>query len=256
MGLASMDLAQYTGHSFRIGAATSAAQVGLSDSPIQILGRWRSSAFQHYLRTLVSNWFQSLKQSYKHINHDWTIADSDWHDLAIWAFALLDCQCVVFANHYTLCDTYAGFGLISWSMHDGPRARGHSNRQVDGGEKVWEYKGIYRSVIGLGVYSAAHYIVFGGCQMDTHSLWADACMLAEVVLPTNQAMQGGGPGMGGATWDTVRLLVPRKASMNNHTPAVEFSGLLVNLAHKAHSLCKHHPREWPTWLLPIQSPFC
>jgi len=34
--------------------------------------------------------------------------------------------------------------------------------------------------------------------MDTHSLWADACMLAEVVLLTNQAMQGGGPGMGGA----------------------------------------------------------
>ena len=34
--------------------------------------------------------------------------------------------------------------------------------------------------------------------MDTHSLWADACMLAEIVLPTNQAMQGGGSGMSGA----------------------------------------------------------
>ena len=33
--------------------------------------------------------------------------------------------------------------------------------------------------------------------MDTPSLWADACMLAEVVLLANQAMQGRGPGMGG-----------------------------------------------------------
>ena len=44
--------------------------------------------------------------------------------------------------------------------------------------------------------------------MDTHSLWADACMLAEVmlaevmlaevVLSTNQTMQDGGLEMGSA----------------------------------------------------------
>ena len=46
-----LDLSHYTGHSFRIGAATAAAQVGLPDSLIQTPGHWRSSAFLRYTRT-------------------------------------------------------------------------------------------------------------------------------------------------------------------------------------------------------------
>ena len=41
----------YSGHSFRIGAATAAAQMGVEDSAIQALGRWSSAAFLRYIRT-------------------------------------------------------------------------------------------------------------------------------------------------------------------------------------------------------------
>ena len=46
-----VDCSGITGHSFRIGAASTAARVGLEDSLIQTLGRWRSSAYLRYIRT-------------------------------------------------------------------------------------------------------------------------------------------------------------------------------------------------------------
>ena len=44
------DCVGITGHSFRIGAASTAARVGLEDSLIQTMGRWRSSAYLRYIR--------------------------------------------------------------------------------------------------------------------------------------------------------------------------------------------------------------
>ena len=47
---AGVPIAGYSGHSFRIGAATAAAQSGIPDSAIQALGHWSSPAFLRYIR--------------------------------------------------------------------------------------------------------------------------------------------------------------------------------------------------------------
>ena len=41
---------RYKGHSFRIGAASHAAERGMSDAQIRVLGRWKSNAFLRYIR--------------------------------------------------------------------------------------------------------------------------------------------------------------------------------------------------------------
>ena len=41
---------RYKGHSFRIGAASHAAECGYSETQIRLLGRWKSDAFKKYIR--------------------------------------------------------------------------------------------------------------------------------------------------------------------------------------------------------------
>ena len=47
---AGIDCKPYSGHSFRIGAATAAGRKGLPPVTIQTLGRWESSAYLLYIR--------------------------------------------------------------------------------------------------------------------------------------------------------------------------------------------------------------
>ena len=45
-----VEASKYSGHSFRIGAATTAASAGIEDSLIKTLGRWESAAYLLYIR--------------------------------------------------------------------------------------------------------------------------------------------------------------------------------------------------------------
>lgn len=71
-----LDLSRYTGHSFRVGAATSAARAGLPDSLIQTLGRWRSPAFLRYIRTPTDT-LLSVSQALVHSRSTWAPASPD-----------------------------------------------------------------------------------------------------------------------------------------------------------------------------------
>ena len=50
MEQAGMEASNFNGHSFRIGAASTAAVHGMEDSLIKTLGRWESDAYQRYIK--------------------------------------------------------------------------------------------------------------------------------------------------------------------------------------------------------------
>ena len=61
--MAGIDFVPYSGHSFRSGAATTAAKQGISDATIKMLGRWKSSAYQ--LRETVQVVHEHAKEGKK-----------------------------------------------------------------------------------------------------------------------------------------------------------------------------------------------
>ena len=65
-----VEVSRYSGHSFRIGAATTAAAVGIPESTIKMLGRWESTAYLRYIRTpreqLIPISASLISETYRH----------------------------------------------------------------------------------------------------------------------------------------------------------------------------------------------
>ena len=72
--LAGLDDSNYNTQSFQIGAATTAKAISIADVHIQLLGWWRSSAYQGYIKmptpVLQSSWCPGPQQGITPLHHD------------------------------------------------------------------------------------------------------------------------------------------------------------------------------------------
>ena len=69
LAAAGVNPSRYSGHSFRIGAATSAALTGMPDHTIKMLARWESSAYALYVWTLAEELVSIFFNYYPGKNH-------------------------------------------------------------------------------------------------------------------------------------------------------------------------------------------
>lgn len=53
LAMCGIDPEKYTGHSYRVGGATSAAEAGLSDWEIKAMGRWNSECYHRYIKASI-----------------------------------------------------------------------------------------------------------------------------------------------------------------------------------------------------------
>ena len=91
---AGLDRSKYKAHSFRIGAATKAADMGMSEAQIQSMGRWKSIAFQRYIRIpmlrMNSPWCAAFSCNCFVL---YGVDDAAWLAFILYIVMLVSCHC-------------------------------------------------------------------------------------------------------------------------------------------------------------------
>ena len=69
LALLGYDVTKYSDHSYRAGAATTAAMIGMSDYEIKLLGRWKSRAYSSYIREPIPLLTSFSQRMYSYQTH-------------------------------------------------------------------------------------------------------------------------------------------------------------------------------------------